>query len=435
MIRRLAGFLRGSVEALEERNFRLLWIGQTTSGLGDTLVYVALAFAVLALTGSAVDVGLVLAANALPRVVLLLVGGVWADRLPRQLVMVGCDVLNGVLQAALAILFLTGNAELWHLLVVAALSGATSAFFIPAANGLMPQVVSAPRLQQANALMNLSQSVTWVVGPTVSGLIVATGGPGWVFALDAISFAISAVSLLAMRLPPLFTPERRAFLDDLVHGWREVTARSWFMAGLVVFALGNMASASFQVLGPVVADRELGGASAWGFILTGGALGGLAGGAVALRWKPPRPLRASFGIGPLIYVPLLLLIPPLPVWALALADFGAIFSIILGNTLWDTTVQQQVPQESLSRVNSYDWMVSLIFQPIAFAIVGPLTLAIGEAQTLSLAFALGVGANVTVLAVPSVRNLRSREGAAPGGSASATVPDAVPPDGVPSGPA
>lgn len=411
MIRRLARFLRGSVEALEERNFRLLWIGQTTSGLGDTLVYVALAFAVLALTGSAVDVGLVLAANALPRVVLLLVGGVWADRLPRQLVMVGCDLLRGVVQGALAILFLTGNAELWHLVVVAALNGAASAFFIPASNGLMPQVVTAPRLQQANALMNLSQSLTWVLGPTLSGLIVATGGPGWVFALDAISFGISAVALLAMRLPPLMTPERRAFVDDLVHGWREVAARSWFMAGLAVFALGNMASASLQVLGPVVAERELGGAPAWGLILTGGALGGLAGGAIALRWKPPRPLLASFGMGPLIFSPLLLLIPPAPVFALAVADFAAVAAIILGNTLWDTTVMENVPQESLSRVNSYDWMVSLIFQPIAFAVVGPLAVAVGEAQTLILAFTLGTVANLAILAVPSVRNLRRRDGA------------------------
>ena len=409
MIRRLAGFLRGSVDALEERNFRLLWIGQTTSGLGDTLVYVALAFAVLALTGSAIDLGLVLAANALPRVVLLLVGGVWADRLPRQLVMVGSDIVRGLLQAALAILFLTGNAELWHLLVAAGLNGAASAFFIPAANGLMPQVIGGPRLQQANALMNLSQSVTWVLGPTLSGLIVATGGPGWVFAIDAVSFAVSTGSLLAMRIPKLAVPERRAFLDDLAHGWREVTARSWFLAGLVVFALGNMASAGFPVLGPVVADRELGGASAWGLILTGGALGGLAGGAVALHWRPSRPLVASFGIGPLMFIPLLLLIPPSPVWALALADFGAIFAVILGNTLWDTTVQQQVPQESLSRVNSYDWMVSLIFQPIAFAIVGPLAVAVGEAETLILAFVVGTGANLAILAVPSVRNLRRRE--------------------------
>jgi len=415
MIRRLAGFLRGSVDALEERNFRLLWIGQTTSGLGDTLVYVALAFAVLALTGSAIDLGLVLAANALPRVILLLVGGVWADRLPRQLVMVGCDVVRGLLQAALAILFLTGTAELWHFLLAAVLNGAASAFFIPAANGLMPQVISAPRLQQANALMNLSQSLTWVLGPTLSGLIVATGGPGWVFAIDAVSFGVSTVSLLALSLPrTMAAAAGRSFLDDLAGGWREVASRSWFMAGLAVFALGNMASASFQVLGPVVADRELGGASAWGLILTGGALGGLVGGAVALRWRPSRPLVAAFAIDVLIFIPLLLLIPPSAVWALAVADFGAIFAIILGNTLWDTTVQQQVPQESLSRVNSYDWMVSLIFQPIAFAIVGPLAVAVGEAQTLILAFVIGTGANLAILAVPSVRNLRRREVTAAG---------------------
>jgi MFS family permease len=412
MIRRLAGFLRGSVDALEERNFRLLWIGQTTSSLGDTLVYVALTFAVLALTGSAIDLGLVLAANALPRVILLLVGGVWADRLPRQLVMVGCDIVRGLLQAALAILFLTGTAELWHLGVAAALNGAASAFFIPAANGVIPQVVSRPRLQQANALMNLSQGVTWVLGPTLSGLIVVTGGPGWVFAIDAVSFAVSTGSLLAIRLPGLVAPQRRAFLDDLTHGWREVRTRSWFMAGLVVFALGNMASASFQVLGPVVADRELGGAAAWGLILTGGALGGLAGGAVALRFRPSRPLLASFGMGPLIFIPLLFLIPPAPVLALAAADFAAVGAIILGNTLWDTTVQQQVPQESLSRVNSYDWMVSLIFQPIAFAVVGPLAVAVGEAETLILAFVLGTGANLAILVVPSVRNLRRQDAAA-----------------------
>ncbi|HUG95765.1 MAG TPA: hypothetical protein VMK30_06435, partial [Pleomorphomonadaceae bacterium] len=182
--------------------------------------------------------------------------------------------------------------------------------------------------------------------------------------------------------------------------------------GLVVFALGNMASASFQVLGPVIADRELGGASAWGLILTGGALGGLAGGAVALRFRPSRPLLASFGMGPLIFIPLLFLIPPAPVLALAAADFAAVGAIILGNTLWDTTVQQQVPQESLSRVNSYDWMVSLIFQPIAFAVVGPLAVAVGEAETLIMAFVLGTSANLAILAVPSVRNLRRQDAAA-----------------------
>jgi MFS family permease len=409
MIRRAGSYIRGSVDALEDRDFRLYWIGQTTSGLGDSLVWVALAWAVLEIGGDASALGLVLAANALPRVVFLLVGGVWADRLPRQLVMVGADVVRGLVAGAMALLFLTGTAEVWQLAVGAALNGAASAFFIPAATGVMPQLVAGPRLQQANALMNLSHSLTWVIGPALSGLIVATGGPGWVFAIDGISFAISAVSLLALSLPRVIVAPRTSFLAELAGGWQEVVTRSWLRAGLVVFALSNMSAAAFQVLGPVIIDRDLGGAASWGFILTFGALGAVVGGAIGLRWKPARPLLASFAICILISFNVLALIPPAAVPVLAIVNFGAVLAIILGNTLWDTTVQQHVPQEALSRVNSYDWMVSLIFQPIAFAIVGPLALAIGEDQTLALAFVVGAGANVAILTVPSVRNLRRRD--------------------------
>jgi hypothetical protein len=257
--------------------------------------------------------------------------------------------------------------------------------------------------------MNLSQSLTWVIGPTLSGLIVATGGPGWVFAIDGVTFAISTISLLALSLPRVVVAPRASFLADLASGWQEVVSRSWLRAGLVVFALSNMANAAFQVLGPVIIDRELGGAAAWGFILTLGALGAVVGGAIGLRWKPARPLLASFAICVLISFNVLALIPPAAVPVLAIVNFGAVLAIILGNTLWDTTVQQHVPQESLSRVNSYDWMVSLIFQPVAFAIIGPLALAIGEDPTLLLAFVVGAGANIAVLAVPSVRNLRRRD--------------------------
>jgi MFS family permease len=425
MMRRAATYIRGSVDALEERDFRLYWIGQTTSGLGDSLVWVALAFAVLQVGGDASALGLVLAANALPRVVFLLVGGVWADRLPRQLVMVGADVVRGLVAGAMAVLFFTGTAEVWHLVVGAALNGAASAFFVPAATGVMPQLVAGPRLQQANALLNLSQSVTWVIGPTLSGLIVATGGPGWVFAIDGATFAISAVSLLALSLPKVIVAPRTSFASELAGGWREVTARSWLRAGLVVFALSNMANAAFQVLGPVVINRDLGGPADWGLILTFGAVGAVVGGAIGLRWKPARPLLVSFPICVLISFNVLSLIPPAPVLVLALVNFGAVLAIILANTLWDTTVQQHVPQEALSRVNSYDWMVSLIFQPVSFAIVGPLAVAIGEDQTLFLAFLVGAGANLAVLAVPSVRNLRRRD--LPEPEAAAAVPlDSIP---------
>src|SRR5206468_8004596 len=172
--------------ALRERRFRLLWLGQATSTLGDGLVPVALAFAVIqTLDGSPTDLGIVLAAQTLPLVAFVLAGGVWADRLPRQMVMLVSDVVRGAVQATMAVLLLSGNAELWHLVVLAAIYGTAQAFFQPAATGLVPATISAERLHQANALLGLSRSLAFVVGPAVSGVVAAVTNPGIVFVVDA----------------------------------------------------------------------------------------------------------------------------------------------------------------------------------------------------------------------------------------------------------
>jgi hypothetical protein len=173
-----------------------------------------------------------------------------------------------------------------------------------------------------------------------------------------------------------------------------------------------------MVLGPVIVDRDLGGAAAWGFIQTTGAVGAVVGGAIALRWKPARPLVVSSLIMLLAAARSLSLIPPLSVAAIALAAAAALVAIIVSNTLWETVLQQRVPQASLSRVSSYDWMVSLVFQPIAFAVVGPLAAVIGEDTTLVLAASIGVLANLAALLVPGIRNMRRLEDGA-------NVPDAV----------
>ncbi|HEX6655842.1 MAG TPA: MFS transporter, partial [Candidatus Limnocylindria bacterium] len=230
-------FLRSATDALSERQFRLLWIGQTGSAIGDSLVGVALAFAVLQLTGSAGDLGLVFAAFALPRVILTLVGGVWSDRLPRQQVMVACDLVRAGTQAVVSSLLITGNAQVWHLIVLALVMGGADAFFTPASTGLMPEIVSPGRVQQANALRSLSQSGAHIVGPLLSGVIVATIGTGWAFALDGLSFLVSAGFLLAMRVPPRVAPARRAFVTELAEGWREVVSRSWVIACILTFSI------------------------------------------------------------------------------------------------------------------------------------------------------------------------------------------------------
>jgi MFS family permease len=409
---RIADFLRSSTEALSERDFRLLWIGQTGSAVGDALVGVALAFAVLGVGGSAADLGLVFAAFALPRVIFTLAGGVWSDRIPRQRVMVACDLVRAAGQAVVAPLLITGNAETWHLIGLALVMGGASAFFTPASVGLMPQVVSRARLQQANALVSISQSAAHLFGPLLAGLIVATIGPGWAFAIDGMSFLLSAGFLLAMRVPPAVVAARRSFVTELGDGWREVISRSWVVACILTFSLSNVSLGAFQVLGPLVASRELGGAAAWGVVLTGGAVGGLIGGAVSLRWKPARPLVPGFLLMILAQIQLLLLIPPFPAPVLALGTLITIAAIVISNTFWDTMLQQHIPAQALSRVSSYDWMGSLILQPIAFATLGPLSEVIGIEWTLALAATIGVTVNAGVLLVPSVRRLRRLEGPA-----------------------
>ena len=402
-------FLRSATDALSERQFRLLWIGQTGSAIGDSLVGVALAFAVLQLTGSAGDLGLVFAAFALPRVILTLIGGVWSDRLPRQQVMVACDLLRAGTQAVVSTLLITGNAQVWHLIVLALVMGGADAFFTPASTGLMPEIVSPGRVQQANALRSLSQSGAHIFGPLLSGVIVATIGTGWAFALDGVSFLVSAGFLLAMRVPPRVVPARRAFVTELVEGWREVVSRSWVIACILTFSISNISLGTFQVLGPLIALDRLGGAAAWGLVGAGAAVGGVIGGAVALRWRPERPLIPAFLLIVLAQVQLLLLIPPFPALVIAVGALLGVASVVISNTLWETMIQQHIPREALSRVSSYDWMFSLVFQPIAFAAVGPVSQRIGITQTLVVVAAVGVVVNAGVLLVPSVRNLRRLE--------------------------
>ena len=402
--------LRANFAALEERNFRLLWLGQSGSTIGDGLSFVAIAFAVLQIGGSATEIGIVFAAYSLPHVVFLLAAGVWADRLPRNLVMLTSDAVRAVVQLWLAFLLFSGTAQVWHIVLAAALHGAASAFFVPAATGLMPQVVSAGRLQQANALMAISRSVAFVLGPALSGILVAAGGPGLVFAIDAVTYLGSIVTLALLRIERVVSEVGRApFVSELAHGWREVRSRDWLLGSLVVFGVSNVAMGSFMVLGPVIVDRELGGAAEWGLIMTTGALGALLGGAVALRWKPARPLAVGFAMMLVAASRTLALIPPFPVIVIALCAMATLLAITLGNTFWETVLQQRIPRDSLSRVSSYDWMVSLAFQPVAFAIVGPLADAIGEDSTLLLAASIGVVANLAALAVPGIRNMGQLE--------------------------
>lgn len=401
---------RGRFGPLTERPFRLLWLGRTGSSIGDALIPVALAFAVLRIGGGATGLGIVLAAFTLGRASFIVVGGVWADRLPRRAVMLTADLVRFFTQAATASLLLGDVAHVWELAALQGIAGAAGGFFVPASTALVPQTVSASRLQQANALLSLSQSTTSVFGPALSGVIVAAAGPGTVFAIDAVSFLVSAGFLTALRIQEHVRPGVQRFWRDVSDGWREARRHRWLTAGFLGFAFGNVGIGMYFVLGPLVSREHFGGAQAWGLILTGGAVGGVLGGLLVYRFRPRHPVAAAFAIWSLEAVPALVLVPPLPL-AVILAT-SAVFGggIVFGNTLWETAMQQEVRPDRLARVGSIDWLLSLSLMPAGQALAGPLAGLLGVRGTLLLAAALMSVPNLCVLAfVREVRRVRRQD--------------------------
>ena len=397
---------------LREPRFRLLWIGQATSTIGDGLLPVALAFAVLdGLDRSATALGVVLAAHTLPLVLFVLVGGVWADRLPWQLVMLTSDVIRGAVQATLAVMFLTGAAELWHLVALIAVYGTAEAFFQPAATGLVPETVTAPRLQQANAMLGLTRSGAFVAGPAIAGAVIAVANPGFVFAVDAATFAVSAVSLALLRVPQRIRERaRESFLAELAGGWRELVARTWLWV-IILWATSILFAvvAPFQTLGPLVAKQSLGGAPTWGMIAAAFGLGMVAGGVVALRFKPARPMFVSSVLF-FLAVPgpaLLALRAP----ALAIAGVQVLAGVAIGFfiAVWQTTMQQHVPPHALSRVSAWDWLGSFALLPLGFVLAGPVADQIGVSTTLWISAGWCAFSTALIVALPSIRQLRRLE--------------------------
>ena len=406
--------LRALAGPLEERQFRNYFFARSFSLLGDAIVPVALAFAVLAIERSASALGLVLASYSVPRVILILVAGVWADRLPRNLVMVATDLLRFASQATAAILLISGSAEIWHLIVLNLLHGIGASFFIPAATGLVPQIVSRARLQEANGLLSLTGSGFEVLGPVLAGIFVATVGAGWALAVDSATFLLSAAFLARLQLPARGMRAAASFVSELRGGWSEFTSRTWLWVDGVYSAAGNMAVlAPVWALGPLVAEQSLDGASSWAAIVTCFGLGSVFAGVAVIRFRPERPVFAGVAALSLLALPPALLAVPAQTVAIAAGAFAGGFGLIFFNTLFETTVQEHVPEDALSRVASIDWMLSLALYPIGLALSGLVADQIGTGPTLAAAAVWAVISTGVVLMVPSVREVRRRPATIP----------------------
>jgi MFS family permease len=409
--------------ALQEREFRLFFTGQMVSLLGDAVTPFALAWAVLDLTGSASDLGFVIAAKTAPLVIFLLAGGVFADRLPRRGVMLTADVARMAIQAATAALLLSHTARIWELIVLQAFAGAGTAFFDPASTGLTPMTVSAGRLQEANALRGMSTGLTQFAGPALAGLLIVTAGPGYALAIDAASFGVSAFYLARLHLPPHVSLPPQSFARDLLDGWREFIARTWVWLTVVSVSLANMMDSVWLVLAAVWIKNGHGGAGAWTAILVVSALGALAAGATALRFKPRRPLlMASLAVVPTAS-PIIVLALRLPWETLVVTALATGFGGMLFNTLWATALQQHIPPASLSRVSAYDWFGSLLCDPLGLALAGVVAAGIGMSRTLWIAAAVTLAALAALITAPSVRRLQRPGEPKPGDSPRQAVTD------------
>jgi Major Facilitator Superfamily len=398
----MIGRLTISRGPLVERDYRLLFTATTVSTLGDALAGIALAFAVLEV-GSAAGLGIVFATRQGVEVIVLVFGAVLSDRLPRNLVLVGASLVQSSAQAATGALVLSGHASIASIAALQALYGVGQGFVWPAEVGLVPQTVSASRLQQANALQGLSRNMTEMIGPAVGGALVVAGSPGLALVVDAASFVVAAALLSRIRVGRSPDPAADSgYLTSLREGWHEFVSHAWLWPSVICFGVTTFAYAGWLVLGPVVAKHELGGAGAWAAILTAAGAGAVIGGVVTLRFRPERPLVASV-VAVLFATPeIVALALGLPVWVIASVSFVGGIGLAVHIALWFTVFQQEVPEHARSRVSSYDALGSLVMMPVGYAVAGPLAATIGASATLFGIFALELGSLLAVLAIPAV---------------------------------
>jgi MFS family permease len=395
------------LRVLRYPDFRYLFLGQSASAVGDQAVVVSLGLFITQLTGSPTDLGLVLAAQTLPLVVLILFGGVWADRLPRHRIMIVTDWVRAALHGTLAILIFAGSVRIWELVAIEALFGAARAFFQPAYAGLIPQTVPEELIQDANALTESTANLAFMLGPALATALVLGLGAGEAFALDAATFVFSA--LLLTRVHPRGRGEERApasVLSELRAGWREVRSRTWVWVVILVFTGAVLCVyAQWYALAPVIARDVYGSVGVFGVLESVAGVGAVVGAVVALRWRPLRPLLVGL---------LLVLAWPLqdaafalgaPLGVVVVLAFGTGFGFSLLMIWWGTALARHIPPHALSRVSAFDWMGSLALLPLGYLLAGPLAGAVGPRAVLGVGSAIGIVLLALALLSRSVRQL------------------------------
>jgi hypothetical protein len=392
---------------LQLRAFRLLFTGRTLSALGDAVVPAALAIAISRATGSASALALVLGCAMVPRLLLLPLGGVVADRLDARKVALTTDLVRCAAQLLVGLELIGGGPRLVHIAVAEVIGGTASAFAMPTVAPLINGTVGTADLMRANALTASAANTTRLAGPAVAGGLIFTAGPGWAFVLDAASFAASASLLAAIRVRRERTPHSSSMRADLVQGWSEVRSRDWYWTSLVAHGIWNGTAAVLATLGPLVLHRRAGGDGVWVAVLEAGSVGLLLGSLLASRARLRRPvLTGNLGLATYA-LPLALLAANAPAWLLV-ASYGlALAALGFLTPVWETYVYASVPAGVLARVTSYDWLLSLAAMPVGYAVAPLAADSFGPGAPLYVSAAVVAAACLGTAAVPGVRAARA----------------------------
>ena len=397
---------RRSLGPLHERRFRWYFASRCSDTLGTMMAGIALAFAVLEITDSATALGQVLAAHTIPMVVLMLFGGVIADRFPRQLVLQLSNAAAAATQGLLAVLVITGHAELWMVMVLAGLNGAVDAINFPAQASMVPQLVTQPQLQSANALISMSRGILAVVAPTVSALLVVGVGPGWALAVNAGTWLLAAVLLLPVHLPARAPKETATtMVQELAEGWSLFRGTTWLWVVVLGFGFLNAIHVgAWFTLGPVVAKDTIG-EQGWGLVLSAESAGLLLMTVLLLRVRLRRPLLVGMLGCSLMGLPLAALGLAPELMLLAVLAFVAGAGIQVFGIGWNLAMQENIEERTLSRAYSYDALGSYVAMPVGQLVYGPLGETFGTSAVLVWSGAAYVLISLLVLASRSVRTL------------------------------
>jgi hypothetical protein len=401
---------RPELAPLREPNFRWYFAAQVVDGVGSYMAPVALAFAVLHVSDSPRALGAVLAANSIPLVVFLLVGGVIADRLPRLLVIRVGNLGAAATQGVVAALVLTGHAQLWMLIVLEACNGTLQAALFPALQGLFPQLVDKSQLQEANLLMSLSRGALRIVSPAIGAVLVVGVGPGWALAVDAVTWVVAAALLTRVRLPErVRTTSGSSVLADLREGWDLFTGTTWFWLIVLIFGVLNaIQSGAWFTLGPVHAKATIG-ADGWGSLVSAESAGVLVMTLLLMRRRLARPLVSGlFGVT-LLGLPMLAFGLTDHLALLLACSFAGGAGVQVFSLGWQLAMQENVPEAMLSRAYSYDALGSFVAIPVGQLAAGGFAAAFGLTHVLTAAGVLYLLLPALALGSASVRGLRRVE--------------------------